>query len=338
MKWDFAIGNPAYQVENPASNRQEPVYHYFMEEASKIAEVTEMITPARFLFDAGQTPKAWNEKMLTDKHFKVLCYESDASVVFPSTEIKGGIAITIRNKGREYGAVGVFTVYPELNSILRKVTNATGEWLSKLFFPKSAFSFTNELYVDYPSLKSRLTEGNEYIIDANIFNKMPEVFTDNQFDNCIAVYGRANNGRAVRYISSRYIKKSDSVMAYKVIMPGANGAGKFGEILSGPFIGEPKSIHTQTFMHFGPFQEKSDAIACLTYIKTKFFRAMLGVLKVTQNTPESVWSKIPLLNFTSTSDINWNASIADIDQQLYKKYGLSQEEIDFIETHVKEMA
>ena len=130
MKWDFAIGNPAYQVENPASNRQEPVYHYFMEEASKIAEVTEMITPARFLFDAGQTPKAWNEKMLTDKHFKVLCYESDASVVFPSTEIKGGIAITIRNKGREYGAVGVFTVYPELNSILRKVTNATGEWLS----------------------------------------------------------------------------------------------------------------------------------------------------------------------------------------------------------------
>lgn len=80
-------------------------------------------------------------------------------------------------------------------------------------------------------------------------------------------------------------------MAYKVIMPGANGAGKFGEILSGPFIGEPNSIHTQTFMHFGPFQEKSDAIACLTYIKTKFFRAMLGVLKVTQNTPKSVWSK-----------------------------------------------
>lgn len=77
--------------------------------------------------------------MLTDKHFKVLCYESDASVVFPSTEIKGGIAITIRNKGREYGAVGVFTVYPELNSILRKVTNATGEWLSKLFFPKVHF-------------------------------------------------------------------------------------------------------------------------------------------------------------------------------------------------------
>lgn len=70
----------------------------------------------------------------------------------------------------------------------------------------------------------------------------------------------------------------------------------------------------------------------------EFFRAMLGVLKVTQNTPKSVWSKIPLLNFTSTSDINWNASIADIDQQLYKKYGLSQEEIDFIETHVKEMA
>lgn len=57
MKWDFAIGNPAYQVENPASNRQEPVYHYFMEEASKIAEVTEMITPARFCLMQGKLRK-----------------------------------------------------------------------------------------------------------------------------------------------------------------------------------------------------------------------------------------------------------------------------------------
>ena len=108
MKWDFAIGNPAYQVENPASNRQEPVYHYFMEEASKIAEVTEMITPARFLFDAGQTPKAWNEKMLTDKHFKVLCYESDASVVFPSTEI-GNVkkcAVGKHPKSEKLGSTG----------------------------------------------------------------------------------------------------------------------------------------------------------------------------------------------------------------------------------------
>ena len=75
----------------------------------------------------------------------------------------------------------------------------------------------------------------------------------------------------------------------------------------------------------------------ILYIKTKFFRALLGVKKVTQHCPPSVWSMIPLQDFTSTSDIDWSKSIAEIDRQLYKKYGLIPDEIKFIETHVKEM-
>ena len=65
---------------------------------------------------------------------------------------------------------------------------------------------------------------------------------------------------------------------------------------------------------------------------------MLGTLKITQHNKRDTWKNVPLQNFTSASDINWSASIRDIDQQLYKKYGLSQQEIDFIESHVKEMA
>ena len=65
---------------------------------------------------------------------------------------------------------------------------------------------------------------------------------------------------------------------------------------------------------------------------------MLGTLKITQHNKRDTWKNVPLQNFTSASDINWSASIHDIDQQLYKKYGLSQQESDFIESHVKEMA
>lgn len=90
MKFDFAIGNPPYQEEVLNNGRQNPIYHKFMDETYKIADVTEFITPARFLFDAGQTPKEWNRKMLNDSHFKVLKYESDASTIFPKTDIKGG--------------------------------------------------------------------------------------------------------------------------------------------------------------------------------------------------------------------------------------------------------
>lgn len=73
------------------------------------------------------------------------------------------------------------------------------------------------------------------------------------------------------------------------------------------------------------------------YIKTKFLRALLGTKKVTQDNPKGVWNMIPLQDFTNKSDIDWQTSITGIDKQLYKKYRLSDEEINFIETHVKEM-
>ena len=112
MKFDYVIGNPPYQEDNDNNNRQKPVYNLFMEEAFKVSDVVELITPARFLFDAGQTPKAWNKKMLNDKNFTVLLYEQNGASIFPNTEIKGGVAITLRNKNREYGEIGVFTAIP----------------------------------------------------------------------------------------------------------------------------------------------------------------------------------------------------------------------------------
>ena len=76
----------------------------------------------------------------------------------------------------------------------------------------------------------------------------------------------------------------------------------------------------------------------LKYIKSRFCRVMLGILKITQDNPSSTWRYVPIQDFTSSSDIDWSKSIAEIDRQLYAKYGLSDEEINFIETHVKEMA
>ena len=74
------------------------------------------------------------------------------------------------------------------------------------------------------------------------------------------------------------------------------------------------------------------------YMKTKFFRVLLGVKKVTQHCPPHVWKMIPLQDFTKNSDIDWSKSIHEIDLQLYRKYGLDEKEIEFIESHVKEMA
>jgi hypothetical protein len=105
-----------------------------------------------------------------------------------------------------------------------------------------------------------------------------------------------------------------------------------------PLIGEPLVGHTDTFISIGNFDDEFEANSVLRYVKSKFSRAMLGVLKITQHNSQSTWAKVPLQDFTPASDIDWTKSIPEIDQQLYKKYGLDETEINFIESHVKEMA
>ena len=85
------------------------------------------------------------------------------------------------------------------------------------------------------------------------------------------------------------------------------------------------------------FETRSDAESCLKYIKTKFARTLLGSLKATQHNPKDTWSNVPMQDFTNSSDIDWSKSVADIDKQLYEKYGLEQSEIDFIESKIKPM-
>ena len=121
-------------------------------------------------------------------------------------------------------------------------------------------------------------------------------------------------------------------------MPKANGVGKFGELLSSPMVVPPKIGSTETFLSIGAFVAKNEAESAFKYIKTKFARSLLGVLKTTQDITPEKWKYVPLQDFTPSSDINWSESVAEIDQQLYAKYGLDEKEIAFIESHVKEMA
>lgn len=119
MKFDFIIGNPPYQEEIEGSSDR-PIYNAFMDAVYEISDKVELITPARFLFNAGKTPKAWNQKMMEDIHLKVLFYERDSSKIFPNTNINGGIAITYRDASKNFGAIEVFSPYDELRSIQEK--------------------------------------------------------------------------------------------------------------------------------------------------------------------------------------------------------------------------
>ena len=339
----LTLANPPYQDETLGENKgfAPPIYHKFLENAYQIADIVELIHPARFLFNAGSTPKQWNKQMLEDPHLKVLYFEQDASKVFSNTEIKGGVAVTYRDSHKNFGAIGTFTVYPELNSILQKVhQHPKFEHLSSIAVTSYAYHFTEKMHMDYPEAVSQLSAGHANDLKSNVFERLPQIFLDTLPEDgkkYIQILGRTGNERVYKYVNSSYINKVRNLHKYKVFIPKANGAGVLGEILSPPVLAGPGIGSTETFLSIGAFETENEAIALLKYTKTKFARILLGVLKTTQDITPQKWDNVPLQNFTNTSDIDWSKSIPEIDQQLYAKYGLDKQEIGFIESHAKEM-
>ena len=347
FKFDVVIGNPPYQEESRGdSSSSAPIYHHFMEEAYKIARRVSFITPARFLFNAGQTPKQWNKKMLEDEHLKVEYYERDSSKVFANTNIVGGVAVTYRDADENYGMTGLFITIPELNSIVHKVkrANKIGN-LSDIAYARTSYKLSNDLHLEHPEIRALLSEGHAFDISTNIFDSISFVFFDFKPDDTndyLRIYGIQNNERVYKWMKANYIEQHPNLLKFKVFQGKSNGAsGVLGEtparMITPPIVMPPQVGHTQTFMSFGAFDTEYEAVSTARYIRTKFARVLLGILKVTQDNPVNTWSYIPLQDFTSSSDIDWKRSIPEIDRQLYKKYGLDATEIEFIESHVKEM-
>lgn len=341
MKFDYVIGNPPYQ-ETLQNTSDKPIYNDFMDASYQISDKVELITPARFLFNAGKTAKVWNEKMLNDVHLKVLYYEPDSSKVFSNTDIKGGVAITYRDGNAEFGAIGSFTPYNELNDILHRVKNHKSfVSIEKIVITSFAYHYTDRLHEDYPDAASRLSKGHAYDLKSNAFDRLSDVYQDEKPDDghdYIRIFGRQNNERTYKFIRRDYVNNVANLDKYKLFVPKANGTGAFGEVLTLPEISEPGVGATESFVSIGLFDTAEECDNLLKYIKSRFMRAMLGVVKITQDLTPSKWKYVPLQDFTAHSDIDWSKSVAEIDQQLYRKYDLTADEIEFIETHVKEMA
>lgn len=341
MKFDAIVGNPPYQIMATGdANGSDPIYHLFIDAACKLGEKVSFIHPARFLFNAGKTPKDWNEKMLNDEHYKVVQYWANSGDVFPTVDIKGGVAVTYWDKNKNFEKIGTFVAYDELRTILKKVLESNFKTFADLVYTRTLYRFTDVLYKENPWAESRPSKGHLYDMSSNALDMFPELFFDekpNDGKEYARIYGLANKKRSYKWIKKSYVKIPDNFDFYKVLVPAANGSGAIGEVLSTPVIGQPVIGHTETFLSVGKFNTQEEAENCMKYIKTKFARAMLGTLKITQHNIQETWLNVPLQDFTANSDIDWSNSVSEIDKQLYKKYGLSADEVEFIESKVREM-
>lgn len=340
---DIIIGNPPYQDDAVGEQKtyNGPIYNLYLDCAYSISDVVEMIHPARFLSNAGSTPKAWNKKMLEDRHIGICEFWNKSVRLFDETEIKGGVAISIRDKKVDKGPIGLFTPYPQLNAIVQSVCkNKTFKSMSDIVVSRTAYRFTDLMHKNHPEAIAQLSEGHPYDVSTNIFERLPQIFFDEKPDDgndYIRILGRMDNTRTMKFVRRDYIREVENLDGYKVFMASANSNGVFGEILTPPIVAEPCVGNTETFISIGNFSSLYEADAARKYIITKFVRALLGVLKTTHHLTPETWKFVPQQDFSETSDIDWSRSVEEIDAFLYKKYKLTDAEICFINEKVQAM-
>lgn len=342
MKFDVIIGNPPYQMsttEIDGKSNAIPIYHKFINMAKKLEpNYIVMITPARWMTGGTHALDEFRESMINDMHISIMHDYLNSKDVFTGVDVKGGICYFVWDKGHTgkcryytHGTNGV-------NCALRKFAD---EGTAYIIRNNNSISIKNKIWNSkHVSVSSIASAQTPYGLLSNAFIKEPEKFTvEKEKGSKYRVFGLGKNAkREIRYMKQDIkLSKQFKEDSYKVFIPEVYGSGEMGEMPPQPIVGMPHDICTQTFRQFGGFSTKNEAENFCKYIKTRLFRLMTSMLKNTHHAPAKVYMYVPMQDFTEKSDIDWSLPIPEIDKQLYEKYGLSQEEIDFIESMIKPM-
>jgi superfamily II DNA or RNA helicase len=344
MKFTAVVGNPPYQIMLSDNKMSRSIYPDFVRAAINISNIVSLIMPARWMSGENgpyRETQGFVDYMLSGSHIKSFTLYPDSSDVFSGVDIKGGVCHFVWDKDYSKDLVSymlseagtcvttevpfkisdnIIVRFPQLTSIIQKISrNTSSDSMKTLVSSWNPFGFISDFFVKNNESVRRISEEKK---DTNDYK----------------VIGLLKGKRVYRYIPNDELKKNrKGADSWKVFVTRANGSGVFGEVFSTPMLGTPMLVCTDTFLQVGEFDNEYEAKSVLTYVKTKFFRAMVGVKKTAVFNYKDAFTFVPLQDFTPQSDIDWSKSIPEIDQQLYTKYGLDQKEIDFIESRVKPM-
>lgn len=342
MKFDAVVGNPPYQLsDGGAQASATPIYNLFVEIAKKLSDkYVSLIMPSRWM-TGGKGLDSFRREMIHDEHILKLFDHFNAADCFSNVDIKGGICYFLRDKNItglcevvSYTKDGIFISIRKLCEEGDEIFIRENRLIS---IKRKVQSLTNE------SFESIVSAMKPYGLRGDVF-KNPQKYNlppmSNEFiEDGLTIWGLdATQKRSKKYVQRDYpIPKQEYIGGYKLFVSRNQGTGVLGEEFSTPIFASPNECCTETFVVIGLFTDKQEMMNCWKYICTKFFRAMVGIRKNDQGAGRAIYKFVPLQNFTDKSDIDWSKSIPEIDQQLYKKYNLTDEEISFIESKIKPM-
>jgi site-specific DNA-methyltransferase (adenine-specific) len=328
MHFDVIIGNPPYQISaDEAGQNVMPIYNLFIEQAKKLEpRFLTMVTPSRWMA-GGKHLDEFRSTMLNDERLAALVDFPNAAEMFPSVGINGGIsyflweaahrgdcAVTTVRGGVESGphkrTLNEFDVFirdVRAVEILRKVQAFNEARFSEIVSPRDPFG---------PALSSNFKD-----------------FHATQKSGDLRLHFNVGTKRETAWVSNKYVTKNDHLVdAWKVLLPKA-GSGREREksgvdlVLGPPMVAAPGSVCTLTYVVAGPFGTKGEADSAHSYIRTRFARFLVSLRKISQDAPRGVYSFVPQQSWDRT----WT------DAELYEKYGITEEEVAFIESMIRPM-
>lgn len=323
MKFDVIVGNPPYQIAdggNGASAR--PIYHLFVQQAKKLnPRYLTMIIPARW-FSGGKGLDGFRDEMLNDRRISNLVDYFDAEDCFPGVDISGGVCYFLW----ENSYIGECNVQSWRNnycSIMRRELLENGSEAFIRFneavpIVRKIRGLGEESFMQYVSCRK------PFGFDTGKRGKIKN------FPNAIKIYINKNTSTGEEFINKSEINTNIALLkAHKVFISYAYGERDAFpyRVIGNPFYGEPMSCCTETYLAIGPFKNKTFALNVISYMNTRVFRFLVLLLKNTQHATSKVYQFVPMQDFSKP----WT------DEELYKKYNLSEEEIKFIESMIKPM-
>lgn len=342
MSFDLVIGNPPYQqADGGAGVSAKPIYHTFVAAANITTNtISAILMPARW-FTGGKGLDEFRKGMLEDKHIKLLYDYQRPDEVFPDTNNRGGLCFVVRDKNFDNThSPATVTSNKGGNDIVSQSRNIKTEGLDLFIRHQEAVDIIEKVTKsnDFEPLSDIISSRRPFGIDGNII-KNQALFKHNATNShTITCYGRASS---IGYISSTTIQNNAKwADRWKVFIPYANNIGtELNDDNLNAFVGAPNTVSTETFLVVGGdiLLDKNSAASLVKYLRTRFARFMHSLSKASQHATSKTYRFVPLQDFTSSSDIDWRKTVAEIDQQLYHKYGLSEDEIAFIESKIKEM-
>lgn len=319
MKFDVICSNPPYQLsDGGAAASAVPIYQHFIEQAKKLnPRFVTMIIPARW-YAGGKGLDSFRNNMLGDKRVTKLVDYPASSDCFVGVEIKGGVCYFLWDRDAADDCE-VTTIRGDEKVTMKRALLEPGV---------STFIRYNEGIDIYRKVSAH----NEPSFDTLVSSRKPFGLSTGDTGSSIKI---ANSVKIYQNKSCGYKRRADIpantewIDKYKVYITYAYGAGEDfpHQIINKPFIGEPGTACTETYLVIGPFNDKNTAQNVISYIQTKFFRFMVLLLKNTQHATKNVYHFVPMQDFTKP----WT------DEELYKKYGISEEEIAFIDTMIRPM-